>query len=271
MDGQIYILLAVFVQLRLSHSYKTFISGEISEDLSFIYKKFSVPPSMRAIIEVDVSYPISSVRRLGFDPIMGIYTTQDHINIKQRCVDSHHGQFRQIHLIPAIFVDHKDDSGRLSCKRETHCKGNITIQDFKPRYFSFSFGFFCDKVSSKSSLKGLIFNISINGQTNETECVQLPYNDICYDYIQHGVLHNLRGIEYQMEENLSLIRRIKIIEAIRYILFCYQNIREFFCHVQVPKCDPLLKQVIHPCREMCYDAQNACGHSLYIYIYHIWI
>ena len=57
MPGKIYALFAGFVQLRLSHSYTTFVSGVISEDVTFIHKTFSVPPSMRAIIQVYVFYP----------------------------------------------------------------------------------------------------------------------------------------------------------------------------------------------------------------------
>ena len=34
---------------------------------------------------------------------------------------------------------------------------------------------------------------------------------------------------------------------------CYQHFSEFGCHIIVPECDPESKQVIHPCREMCYD------------------
>ena len=37
------------------------VSGVISKDITFLHKRFPVPPSMRAIIEVDVSYPINSI------------------------------------------------------------------------------------------------------------------------------------------------------------------------------------------------------------------
>ena len=39
---------------------------------------------------------------------------------------------------------------------------------------------------------------------------------------------------------------------------CYPHTLELTCHSLFPKCDPLLKQVIPPCREMCFDFQNAC-------------
>ena len=40
----------------------------------------------------------------------------------------------------------------------------------------------------------------------------------------------------------------------------------FDCYVIVPKCDPVSKQIIHPCREMCHDYLNACN-DMYGYTY----
>ena len=57
------------------------VSGSVSEDIM-------VPPSVRAIIEVDVSYLINSNRWGTILPVMGIYTTKDHINIREQCTHS---------------------------------------------------------------------------------------------------------------------------------------------------------------------------------------
>ena len=67
MDVRIYITLLVFTQLN--RIYSITISGSVSGDVKFIYKMFPVPPSMRAIIEVDVSYPDSFARHY---PILGL-------------------------------------------------------------------------------------------------------------------------------------------------------------------------------------------------------
>ena len=61
MDARSCILLAILTQGKLICSMS--ISGEISEDITFLHilnKAFPVPPSMRAIIQVDVSFPESS-------------------------------------------------------------------------------------------------------------------------------------------------------------------------------------------------------------------
>ena len=39
---------------------------------------------------------------------------------------------------------------------------------------------------------------------------------------------------------------------------CYQHFWEIACHVLLPKCDPVTKEVTHPCREMCWDFINGC-------------
>ena len=39
---------------------------------------------------------------------------------------------------------------------------------------------------------------------------------------------------------------------------CYPHKLELGCHVLIPKCDPVSRQVIHPCREMCHDLR-ACS------------
>ena len=39
---------------------------------------------------------------------------------------------------------------------------------------------------------------------------------------------------------------------------CHQHFEEFVCHGVLPKCDPVTQQVIHPCREMCWDLKEAC-------------
>ena len=39
---------------------------------------------------------------------------------------------------------------------------------------------------------------------------------------------------------------------------CYQHIEELACHIIFPECDPVTKQVVHPCREMCWALKEAC-------------
>ena len=220
------------------------ISGSVSDDVKFIYKKFPVQSSMRAIIEVDVYYPDSN-------PILGIYTTRDHVNIKQKCVIKRYGQLENKNMHPGITMLGSDLSRTLNCDTDNmlHCTGNITIQDFKPRNFSFSFGFQCFNCFS-CSLKGLAYNLKIYGQTNETHCMALSRRivDFCYRYTSYGVFPNLLGVE------------IVDMGTWNASTGCYELAIPFNCYMLIPKCDPISKRIIPPCREMCHDYLNACNH-----------
>ena len=182
MDSKVYVLLVAFVQLKLSHSHKISVSGEVSNNVTFLHKTFPVPPSMRAIIDVNVSYPISSVMMPGNYPILGIYTTKEHVNIEKQCTQKLYGQLLNRELHHGITTE-KDHSGKvsrtLSCASNTvkiHCKGRITIQDFIPRKNSFSFGFLCNKMHPLNSLMGLRYHINIYVQTNSTHCSETLNN-----------------------------------------------------------------------------------------------
>ena len=248
MDNKLFFFVAVLVQLKLtqSQSPKRTVSGEIFENVTFIHKTFQVPPSTRAIIEVDVSYPDSFAKTY---PILGIYTTQDHLNLKRKCSMLRYGQLGNYNLHPGITMN-QHESRPLKCEtynttNTIHCTGNKTVQDFKPRKFSFSFGFNCSYLCGSCSLKGLVYKLRIYGQTNESHCVALSHMDtaICYDY---GVFPNLFGIEYV---GIPLRPR-----------GCLELPVPFDCYVLIPKCDPVSKQMIHPCREMCHDFLSACNY-----------
>ena len=79
------------------------ISSDITEHITFLHKTFPVPPSMRAIIEVDVSYPNSSDRI--HDLIMGIYTTYNHVLIIKQCSYVQYTQLGNQGLHPTIRLD----------------------------------------------------------------------------------------------------------------------------------------------------------------------
>ena len=273
MDVRIFIVLVVVsTQLKLICSFTTSIAGEISDDVRFIYKTFPVPPSNRAITEVNVSFPERYIVEQNQYLRMIIYTTKDHINIRsnQQCTQVGYGQLGNRKMLIRI----KCERGRYrihKCLKESddniHCTGNITIQDFIPRNFSFSFGFLFDTITALSSLKNLVYNITIYGQTNETKCIELPYNNmkLCNKYFQHTALPNLIGHQ-DIREILKYDQYFQAYKEINQsnheIEFCHQHLEELACHVLVPKCDPVSKQVIHPCREMCYDLRTACSKGI---------
>ena len=221
---------------------------------------FPVPPSKRAIIQVDVSYPISSVRMQGYNPMIGIYTAKDHIKFNKQCTRVGYSQLGNQNLHRPIRLD-ESDIRPPKCLKEgldtIHCTGNITVQDYIPRNF-FSFGFYCNDIAV-SSLKGLFYNISIHEQSNDTNCISLPrkMKDACSGFYQHGLLPDLIGVD----DVLTIARHWESFSAVLTILkgLCYQHMSEFGCYVVMPKCDPVSRQVMHPCREMCHDLRTACS------------
>ena len=194
--------------------------------------------------------------------MIGIYTTMNHINIKKQCTHVPYVQLANGNLHRPIRLD-ESDIRPPKCLKEgldtIHCRGNITVQDYKPRKLSFTFEFDCDRITSKSSLKGLVYNISIHEQTNKTNCIFLPpkVRGTCSQFYLHSLLPNLIGAE----DVLIILRYWDMFKALVAIFegVCYQHFLELGCYVVVPKCDPVSKQVIHPCREMCYDLRKACS------------
>ena len=133
----------------------------------------------------------------------------------------------------------------------THCRGQITVQDFIPRTFSFSFGFTCSYFDRFiiGSLRGLVYNISIYG-TNTTDCLRLGLKgDSFCSFRENGAFPNLIGDNNLNEISFDLILRS---------YSCYQH--SFLCDLFVSKCDPESNDIIPPCREMCHEYLNGCGH-----------
>ena len=141
MDAKIYYFwLVICMHWKLAHSNATSVSGEVLEDVIFFHKTFPGLPSERAIIEYSISYPYFSSTTIWEHLILGIYTTQDHVNIVKNCTYIYYGQMRN-----QVMHQYVDSRYNDCVSREIrHCTGNITIQDFKPRNFSFSFGYPCD-------------------------------------------------------------------------------------------------------------------------------
>ena len=96
MEMRLLFVFATFTHSHGAYSMTASISGKISQDITFLHKMFPVPPSKRAIIEVHLSYTISSVRMQGNQPIMGIYATKDDVNIKKQCPHTERSQMQRL-------------------------------------------------------------------------------------------------------------------------------------------------------------------------------
>ena len=178
------------MQWKFTFSMTALITGEISENITFLHKTFPVQPSIQAIIEVDVYDPNLSLTDQGHYPIVGIYTTHDHVNIKKQCTDIRYVQLGNYNRHPGITMD-PGESRPLNCHVDNttnmlQCTGNITIQDFIPRHFSFALGFRCENNGASDSLKGLIYYFGINA-TNDTQCSEIDVANTCYHYMKYGV------------------------------------------------------------------------------------
>ena len=261
MDVRVHIILLLVLTQRKWMIHSTTVSRSVSEHVNFIHEVFPVPSSMRAIIEVAVYYPYYESVSSGDFPVLGLYTTEDHINIRSQCTHTKYGQLGNFNLHPSITLD-RHESRPLKCAKYTtntiHCTGDITAQDFIPRKFSFSFGFHCKDINVINSLKGLSYKISIHGQTNVTNCVALSLDSVkvCYRYSHYGVFPNLVGGTNLKELSFHYLSG--------YSSLCYHHEMRFLCYLYLPKCELVYKRIIHPCREMCHDYLNACRHLILI-------
>ena len=132
---------------------------------------------------------------------MDIYTTENHSSINKQCVTVYYGQLRNENMHTPIRPGRYRFTECTSYQNgpKLRCHGKSPIQDYKPRFYGFSFGFNCGRYQRTESLKGLSFNVSIYDETNETTCIQIPIPkyDVgsvkCSRYYSHTSLPNLVG------------------------------------------------------------------------------
>ena len=236
------------------------VLGTIKQDTSFYYRKLSTYPSRLATVEYSIFYQET------FTPNFDIYTTENHKNIEKKCSSVNYGQVANEDLhwrmrLGTYRFSHCENFKNDSKLRK--CRGSASIQDFIPRNFGFSFGFYCGH--AKSSLKGLKFNISIYDQTNKTKCYPIPKNDFiqCGNYYSHMSLPNLFGApDWEF-----LSSRLKVIGTVATMSFlltepCYKHLQEVLCYAVLPKCNSSEPQIILPCKEMCHDLWQACEENI---------
>ena len=214
-------------------------------------------PSVRATIEFNASYPHSSFMHTSQYPLMGIYTVYPKINIEKNCSQIWYGQLRNENLHPHLKVGkYRTTTCIISGSDTVKCRGRVNIQDYIPRKFHLTFGFHCGW-QPVNSLKGLTYNISFYNLSNKTNnCLNVPGK--CSELYIETSLPNLIGNE-KAEEITNFENALRAFEVLAFQHdTCYQHMWEFMCHTVLPKCDPITKQVIHPCREMSFDFANGC-------------
>ena len=130
----------------------------------------------------------------------------------------------------------KLNSRRGGCSRkenEMFCHSSVPIQDYMPRHYAFSFGFYCTDKTRKS-LKGLTYNVTIHSQTNETTCSAMPVSvPVCSQYytqVAHPNLIDHEDIEDAVESfSRKYFAKRYLHEEYKNLLNCYQHFDEAVC------------------------------------------
>ena len=258
MDTKCLTLFLLLSQHNITYSvhvtHSAHFSGIITENITFFNRKLPVTPSIRATIEFSVSYSHSSMGYL----LMGIYTTYPDINIEKRCSYIRYGQLRNENLHPFLRVGRdRTTTCELSGADTVNCRGRVIVQDYIPRNFYLTFGFHCDWPEIHS-LPGLEYNISFTQQSNETSGCIYYKSAMCDKLFPQTYLPNLICDETldQVLEYHSRFRRLQGFLVVDGT--CHQHFSEALCYISLTKCDPVTKQAIHPCKEMCRDIVEGC-------------
>ena len=236
------------------------ISGTITENTMFYYRKLPVAPSVHTTIEFCVSYSTTSMRDKY--PVMGIDTVYPKVNIEKQCSYNEFGQLRNENLYPYLrLTGYRTTTCEMLTDHTVKCNGRISVQDYIPRSFYLTFGFDC-YLPPIYLLNGLAYNISFSKQSNGTNtCTdysKFPSTDACSKFYNETSVPNLIGDEH-VEPSVGYLKNFKALDA---LIFqdgtCYQHLSEVTCYIILPKCDPVTQQVTHLCREMCWDSVNGC-------------
>ena len=156
MNVILYALLAILLQHGVSYS--AYVSGMITKNVTFFYRKLPVAPSVRTTMAFNVSYPTSFIRDKY--PLLGIYTASPKMNIDKRCSYIQFGQLRNENLHPHLRLSgYRKTTYEISGTDTVNCRAKFNVQDYIPRNFYLTFGFSCDWPTFYS-LNGLEYNIS---------------------------------------------------------------------------------------------------------------
>ena len=196
------------------------------------------------------------------------YTTKDDRDLKTNCIHDSFGQLGNEDLHTPLY-NRSRPYRSTTCKLDhinsevLQCEGRITVHDYKPRYYRFSFGYHCEELV-RPSLSNLSFNFTISGQTNETTCTEIPELDDgffnCHQLYLHTSLPNLVGIS-----STDILGKLRVLGPLMGILLssngrlCYKYAQELSCHIIYPECDPIKRRVINPCKESCSEFFEACS------------
>ena len=144
-----------------------------------------------------------------------------------------------------------------------HCKGRTVIQDFIPRNYGFSIGYSCKELV-RPSLRGMLFNFTISGQTNRTTCIKTSkYKNRsfkCHERYAYTSLPNFIGDldKHNVWINSNLIPIILEFFSLPTSHFVTSTSKNLRVAWLIHECNPVNTRVVHICRETCYDFVESC-------------
>ena len=250
------------------------VSDKILTNTSFYYVRLSEFPSKLATLEYSIKINFTNIeiycaKAEACKVTLDIYTTENDQNLKMNCSRNAYGQLRNENLFTPMthqFKQYRFTTCNLDDMDSDllHCTGRTTIQDYLPRHYGFSFGYVCRR-SLKPSLVGLSYNFTISQQSNETKCSATPsviFN--CRQFYDLMSLPNMIGNPDRSSVK-DWVYDLKTIYAMVSTFLsqlptgnCYQYLTEILCRFVFPQCNATMNQVIHTCREMCFEAMDAC-------------
>ena len=214
----------------------------------FYFRKLPVTSSVCTIIEFNVSYPKMSYK----EPVINIDMTYPAINIQKQCSYRRYGQFYNKNLHEHLSVgQHETAKCESSGVDIMSCRGRVNVQDYIPRNFSQTFGFHCDWPRI-NSLQGLRYKVSVTKQSNETNsCMnyfhpkKTTITPLFLILLEVDIWLKFKNFFERMNSLLLWVEDVINIWWKYYVMYSYQNVT-------------LFQQVIHPCREMCWDNKDVC-------------
>ena len=247
--------------------------GQIKEDTGFYYQRLSAFPSKMATIEYTITFNNTNIELYYVNDSwnvvqLDIYTSENDQNLRKKCSNNGFGQVRNENLHTPLGNRGKPYRSTTCNLDEVdsdvlHCKGRTVIQDFIPRNYGFSIGYSCKELV-RPSLRGMLFNFTISGQTNRTTCIKIPkYKNRgfkCHERYAYTSLPNFIGDldKHNVWINSNLVAIILEFFVSSNKPFCYKYFKEFACRVAYPECNPVNTRVVHICRETCYDFVESC-------------
>ena len=245
-------LCLIFFWTFYQHILSLSVSGRIENETTFFYRKIPTDsPTSSATIDYAVTFLIS-VEYVN----LGVYTTNDHINLQKRCTYHMYEQLGNKKMQTEL--DYHSNSCNIS-RDKLSCQSRIMVWDYRPRKFAFSFGFYCE--DTWKSLRGLTYNITVTTETIHPTCTPMPDTVVnCSKYFSFVSFPNLLSHINKEKATFSLNRGYQLYQLLD--LSCYSHFEELFCNMYFPNCDPETKSITLPCKESCEEMTAGCCRKL---------